>query len=54
MKLSILLEEPESLDFEPGSRRSGEAYDLWYNPHFMDAIAGLHDIKPLLLRVYKK
>jgi hypothetical protein len=53
MKLSILLEEPESLDFEPGSRRSGEAYDLWYNPHFMDAIAGLHDIKPLLLRVYK-
>ncbi|HQQ67596.1 MAG TPA: hypothetical protein PLX77_02085 [Candidatus Cloacimonadota bacterium] len=53
MKLSILLEEPESLDFEPGTQRSGEAYDFWYNPHFMHAIASLHDLKPLLLRVYK-
>lgn len=53
MTYRIVLEEPGRFNVAELKMKSLGAYDFWYQPFFMEAIASLHDLKPLLLQVYK-
>lgn len=53
MTYHVILEEPDRSVSATGGQKSQQGYDYWYNPIFMDAIAKLHDVKALLLSVFK-
>ncbi|MDD3535002.1 MAG: hypothetical protein PHC50_02515 [Candidatus Cloacimonetes bacterium] len=50
-RLSLTEAEPDILKEIPFPSIHG--YDYWYNPLYMQYLGELHEIKPLLLRVYK-
>jgi hypothetical protein len=53
MTYNILLEEPGQAESAITGKKSRQGYDYWYTPFFMEQIAKLHDVKPLLLQVFK-
>jgi len=53
MNTHILLEEPGTFDTTSLKLESTSGHDFWYNPHFMQAISTMHEVKALLLRAYK-